>query len=149
MHDDPLLPFIDPPPDDEIRLEVEKCRTLSGCAILKPCEPISGNALNWLVEQTSKVIKAGFRMLIVDCSGLSYFGTPAFSYLIDLRKRLIACGGSMVLLQTSAWVRGRLQLTGFESQFAFADSAEAATEAIRKLMSGRPTPSEVWHRKGR
>jgi len=91
-----------------------------------------------LVEPLGPLATAG-RDVVVDFSGIDFFGTAGLTALADLQRRATAAGGSMRLSQLPAPVWRLLAITGMADRFDIvADGLDAPTP-LRVSAAAAPT----------
>ncbi|MCW2690099.1 MAG: rsbV [Mycobacterium sp.] len=77
-----------------------------------------------LLARLRPLAKTG-RDLVVDVSGVSFFGSAGLAALTDVQRRATAAGGSMCLVDVPSPVWRMLALSGAHDRFAIVSGCEA------------------------
>jgi anti-sigma B factor antagonist len=91
----------------------------------------SHNAQEFL-SQLQRLIEAGARKLLVDCSGLGYLSSFGITTLIRLHKRMAERGGHVKLAAVKSPLFRLLEITRLNEVFQTYPSVEAALQAFRE-----------------
>ena len=91
----------------------------------------SHNAQEFL-SQLQRLIEAGARKLLVDCSGLGYLSSFGITTLIRLHKRMAERGGQVKLAAVQNPLFRLLEITRLSEVFHTYPSVEAALNAFRE-----------------
>jgi len=91
----------------------------------------SHNAQEFL-SQLQRLIEAGARKLLVDCSGLGYLSSFGITTLIRLHKRMAERNGSVKLAAVQSPLFRLLEITRLNQVFHSYPSVEEALKAFRE-----------------
>lgn len=90
------------------------------------------------IGELQRLVEAGTRKLVVDCSRLGYISSVGIASLIRLHKRLAEHGGDVKLAAVQAPLFRLLEMTRLNEVFHSYPSVESALEAFRTAgMPGR------------
>jgi len=95
----------------------------------------SHNAQEFL-SQLQRLIEAGARKLLVDCSGLGYISSFGITTLIRLHKRMAERGGHVKLAAVQSPLFRLLEITRLNQVFHTYPSVEEALKAFREEATG-------------
>jgi anti-sigma B factor antagonist len=99
----------------------------------------SHNAQEFL-SQLQRLIEAGARKLVVDCSGLGYISSFGITTFIRLHKRMSEHGGNVKLAAVQAPLFRLLEITRLNQVFHAYPSVEEAVRAFSD-QTGRGRPA--------
>jgi len=88
------------------------------------------------VTSIVKLIDAGLRKIIIDCSRLEYISSFGLGVLIRLHRRLGECGGDVKLSNVRGMVPEVLQLTRLNRHVGIYPSVDAARLSFRPRDDG-------------
>jgi anti-sigma B factor antagonist len=102
--------------------------------VLIPADDIE--SINWdVIEQTTQMILKPLRempvpLVVVDLTGIKYFGSVFLALLLRVHKQVKARGGEMVLCGAKNAARDMLRITALDTLWAIYDTQPEALEAI-------------------
>ena len=82
------------------------------------------------VNELGRLVEAGARKLIVDCSRLGYISSYGIAVLVRLHKKLAARGGDVKLAALDTMVARLIQVTGLDRVFQIYPNLDEARRAI-------------------
>ena len=100
--------------------------------ILRADGGIDGHNVQEFLNQLQRLIEAGARNLVVDCSGLGYISSFGITTLIRVHKRMAECGGDVKLAAVQPPLFRLLEITRLNEVFHSYPSVEDALEAFRR-----------------
>ncbi|MHC4909895.1 MAG: STAS domain-containing protein [Planctomycetota bacterium] len=83
------------------------------------------------VSSIGKLVDAGLRKIIVDCSGLDYISSYGLGILIRLHRRMSEHGGNVKLSNVRGMLPEILQLTRLNRHLGIFPSVDAARLSFR------------------
>jgi anti-sigma B factor antagonist len=98
--------------------------------LLRPDDDLDAAVLPDFARKLSKYLDAGARFVVVDLSAVRILQSTAVGFLIDTRRRLLACDGKLVLAAASETVRRTLSTLGVDLFFRVYPTAAEATAAL-------------------
>ncbi len=84
-----------------------------------------------LVTELGKLVDAGSRKLVVDCSRLGFISSYGIAVLVRLHKKLAERGGDVKLAALESRVVRLIDLVGLERVFQIYPNVDAARNAFR------------------
>ncbi len=84
-----------------------------------------------LVSELGKLVDAGARKLIVDCSRLGFISSYGIAVLVRLHKKLTDRGGDVKLAALESRVARLIDLVGLERVFQIYPNVDGARNAFR------------------
>ncbi len=84
-----------------------------------------------LVSELGKLVDAGARKLIVDCSRLGFISSYGIAVLVRLHKKLAERGGDVKLAALESRVARLIDLVGLERVFQIYPNVDGARNAFR------------------
>jgi anti-sigma B factor antagonist len=82
------------------------------------------------LDELVRLLEAGARWLIVDCTKVGYVSSVGLTTLIRLHKRLIERGGVLMLAAVPAPLGRLLHMTRLEQVFVIHGTVEDARQAV-------------------
>jgi anti-anti-sigma factor len=116
-------------PSDDFRIEWH-----GDVLVLVPA--VSIESLNWdVIEQTTQLVLKPVReqvvpMLIVDLTGVTYFGSVFLALLLRCHKLIKSRGGELVICGAKGAVRDLLRITALDTLWAIYETRGEALEAL-------------------
>ena len=98
--------------------------------VVRPEGDISNAAATALDELLEAAIDDGARLMVFDCTGLSYISSDGLRVLLKTLRRLRDTDGRAVLAATGDKVRSVLEVSGLMALIEEYDSPEAAVAAL-------------------
>lgn len=114
---------------DQFRLEQRR-----NVSVLRPAK--TTESLDWgLSEEVAHLVLEPLRnvalpLLVVDLSGVDFFGSVFLSLLLRWWKTVAAKGGTMVIAGASDNARELLRITALDTLWAIYDTADEAIEVL-------------------
>ena len=105
--------------------------------IIKADGGLNGRTADQLIEQTRKLVEAGLRKLIIDCSTLDYISSSGLGTLVRLHKQMVGLGGDVKVAGVKGLIVEVLRLTRLSSLF------EIYPDVSRARLAFRPKDKEV------
>jgi anti-sigma B factor antagonist len=102
--------------------------------VVVPTGNIEG--MSWdLIEQAADMVMAPLAdqkvpLVVVDLSGVGYFGSVFLALLLRCHKFVKSRGGELVLAGASPMARELLRITALDTLWAIYDDRESALEAV-------------------
>ncbi len=96
---------------------------------------LNADTSDQLIESLEKLIKAGLRNIIVDCSRLKYISSYGLGVLIRIHGKMKKIGGDVKIAQVQGMVTQALHVTHLDSLF------EIYPDVNRARLSFRPKTS--------
>ena len=84
-----------------------------------------------LVTELGKLVDAGSRKLVVDCSRLGFISSYGIAVLVRLHKKLAERGGDVKLAALESRVARLIDLVGLERVFEIYPNVDVARNAFR------------------
>jgi anti-anti-sigma factor len=115
--------------DDDFRIEWH-----GDVLVLVPAASIE--SLNWdVIEQTSQLVLKPVReqpvpLMLVDLTGVKYFGSVFLALLLRCHKLVKSRGGELVICGAKGGVRDLLRITALDTLWALYDTRTEALEAL-------------------
>jgi anti-anti-sigma factor len=115
--------------EDDFRIEWH-----GDAVVLRPASDIE--SINWdVIEQTTQLILKPLRdlpvpLVVVDLTGIKYFGSVFLALLLRVHKQVKARGGELVLCGAKNAARDMLRITALDTLWAIYDTQAEALEAI-------------------
>jgi anti-anti-sigma factor len=100
--------------------------------ILKADGGLDASNAEEVVADLTRLIEAGIRKLVIDCSRLGYISSAGVGVLVRLQKRLQNVGGQAKVAAVRGPVFRLLELTGMAEVFEVYPTVTEALEAFRK-----------------
>ena len=100
--------------------------------ILRADGGIDGSIGDNLVGELQRMVEAGARKMIVDCSRLGHISSSGVGVLMRLHRKLWAVGGDVKLAAVPGAAFHLLELTRLAELFDIFPTVDAALEAFRK-----------------
>ncbi len=100
--------------------------------ILKADGGIDSTNAEQVVADLTRLVEAGVRKLVVDCTGLGYISSAGVGVLVRLHKKLWTVGGHAKVASVRGPVFRLLELTKLADLFEIYPSVEEALSAFRK-----------------
>jgi anti-anti-sigma factor len=103
-------------------------------AIIVPASEVE--SMQWdLIQQAAEIVLSPLKKnpasgVIVDLSGVSFFGSVFLSLLLRCHKLIKQQGGEMVICGASEHAKELLRLTALDTIWAIYDNREEALEAL-------------------
>lgn len=117
---------------DRIRLPVMTAEPSTGAGALVSVPDAELDLLTcpgWRSELAGALERGDCRVLIVDLSGVTFFGATALGVLVDVRDRAAQCGVELRLIVCSRAVSWPLEVMGLTGHFAiYGRRADALTD---------------------
>lgn len=116
-------------PSDDFRIEWH-----GDVLVLVPA--VSIESLNWdVIEQTTQLVLKPVReqvvpMLVVDLTGVTYFGSVFLALLLRCHKLIKSRGGELVICGARGAVRDLLRITALDTLWAMYETRNEAVEAL-------------------
>ncbi len=82
------------------------------------------------VNELGRLVEAGARKLIVDCSRLGYISSYGIAVLVRLHKKLAVRGGDVKLAAVDTMVARLIQVTGLDRVFQLYANLDEARRAF-------------------
>jgi anti-sigma B factor antagonist len=104
------------------------------CVVIIPARNVED--MRWeLIEQAAQIVMAPLKrtqtpMIVVDLSGVKYFGSVFLSLLLRCHKYAKTRGGEMVLCGPSEMARELLGVTALDTLWAIYDTRQEALDAL-------------------
>ncbi len=102
-----------------------------GILILSADGGIDSSNADELVAELGKLVDAGARKLIVDCSRLGFISSYGIAVLVRLHKKLSERGGDVKLAALESRVARLIDLLGLERVFQIYPNVDDARKAFR------------------
>jgi anti-sigma B factor antagonist len=100
--------------------------------ILRADGRIDGSTGEEFVGNLQRLVEAGARKTIIDCSGLGHISSSGVGVLMRLHRKLWAVGGDVKVAAVSGTAFHLLELTKLAELFDIYPTVDAALEAFRK-----------------
>ena len=100
--------------------------------ILRADGGIDGKVGEQFVGTLERLVAAGARNMIIDCSGLGHISSSGVGVLMRLHRKLWAVGGDVKLAAVPGAAFHLLELTRLAELFDIFPTVDAALEAFRK-----------------
>ena len=100
--------------------------------ILKADGGIDATNAEEVVAELTRLVEAGIRKLIIDCSRLGYISSAGVGVLVRLHKRLLTVGGDAKVASVHGPVFRLLELTKMADVFEIYPTVNEALEAFRE-----------------
>jgi anti-anti-sigma factor len=91
---------------------------------------LDGNTCPLLDAKIHELLDRKVRVIVVDCSGLTYVSSAGLRVLLQAAKRMKAVQGTICLSSFQDQVREVFELSGFEAIFSVYPTAEAAVAKL-------------------
>jgi anti-anti-sigma factor len=115
--------------DDDFRIEWH-----GDALVFVPATNI--DSLNWdVIEQTTQLVLKPVReqtvpLIVVDLTGVEYFGSVFLALLLRCHKLVKSRGGELVICGAKGSVRELLRITALDTLWAIYDTRAEALEAL-------------------
>jgi anti-anti-sigma factor len=117
--------------------------------VLVPNGSITASEDNSALEsKLAAVLKAGTKLVVIDCASVSQLASAAVRVLLSVSRRLDRTGGRLVLCGMSPKLRKAFTISGIDKDFAIAltreEGVQRALEPVRVAEPApRPEPRQV------
>jgi len=136
-----LIPGFADEKDDSLKIGLEKVNNVENCVILYLTGYIDTYNSSFFQKKVTKVVDAGFKNLIFNCTALTYVSSTGIGSFTAFLKLVKPKGGDVVLLEIQPKVYEVFQLLGFSQFFNIKDSVD---EAINFFKQGVTVTSSVF-----
>jgi len=94
-----------------------------------------------LESKLATVLKAGTRLVVIDCASVSQLASAAVRVLLSVSRRLDRTGGRLVLCGMSPKLRKAFTISGIDKDFAIALTREEGLQrALEPVRVAEPAP---------
>ncbi|MGL4982062.1 MAG: STAS domain-containing protein [Treponemataceae bacterium] len=121
--------------DDSLRINLERVADNDTTLVLVLNGYVDTYNSNFFQKRVTKVVEAGFKNLIFNCSALNYVSSTGIGSFTSFLKLVKQHGGDIVLLDVQAKVYEVFQLLGFSQFFNIKDSLPDAIMVFSQTAS--------------
>lgn len=125
-------------------MEIREARE-GDVVVLVPDASVTGNDETRAIEaKLEATIKAGAKLLVVDCGAIKQLTSAAVRVLLAVSRRLDRTGGRLVLCDMNAQLKKAFTISGVEKDFTvLATRAEAVQRVREPAAPARPAKSDA------
>lgn len=127
-----LIPGFEDEKDDSLKIGLEKVSEVDNCVILYLTGYIDTYNSSFFQKKVTKVVDAGFKNLIFNCTALTYVSSTGIGSFTAFLKMVKPKGGDVVLLEIQPKVYEVFQLLGFSQFFNIKDSTEESKNFFKR-----------------
>ncbi|GHU25383.1 anti-sigma factor antagonist [Spirochaetia bacterium] len=127
---DALVPEFDDNYDENLHIELRVIREVEHGLYISLSGYIDTDNSELLQKRLTKIVKAGYVRLIVQCAQLQSVSSTGVSAFAQLLKSIKTRKGQLVFVNVQQKVRQVFQLLGFSTTFQFEDSFDRAIHVI-------------------
>lgn len=138
---DTIIPQFDNEKNDSLRIILEKINSIQNGIFVYLNGCIDTYNSNFFQNQIQKIINAGFKNIIFNCSALNYISSTGIGAFTFFLKEVKSNGGDIVLLEIQDKVREVFQLLGFLQFFNIKNTLE---EAMKFFSGNQSETVEVF-----
>jgi anti-anti-sigma factor len=134
MSNNNIVPGFDDEIDESLKIKLENVLGINGCLMLGLNGSIDTYNSTYFQKCIHKLVEAGFRQLIFNCSGLTYVSSTGIGSFTSFLKALKPKGGNLVLFEIQPKVYEVFQLLGFSQFFVIKKSLEESMDFLRGVV---------------